>query len=177
MRGTRTCAILEGAMELPDIKKLFSDRLYEQCLLLDTTPDDLAEELSKNFDKKWLKLCFPEKEFSKDFDVERLKSCFAGKEMFTDILLISIARYFKINVDSFFELGERVTEKSAVIPAIRERKIKHLEEVLGRKIPYTANNFESILESAVSEALDKELMSLSKAAAILNVSVEYAMKL
>ena len=62
MRGTETCAILEGAMELPDIKKLFSDRLYEQCLLRDITPDDLAEELSKNFDKKWLKLCFPEKE-------------------------------------------------------------------------------------------------------------------
>ena len=102
MRGTRTCAILEGAMELPDIKKLFSDRLYEQCLLRDTTPDDLAEELSKNFDKKWLKLCFPEKEFSKDFDKKRLKACFAGKEMFTDILLISVARYFKINVDSFF---------------------------------------------------------------------------
>ena len=70
-----------------------------------------------------------------------------------------------------------MTEKRAVIPAIRERKIKHLEEVLGRKIPYTADNFESVLESAVSEALDKELMSLSKAAAILNVSVEYAMKL
>ena len=153
MRGTRTCAILKGAMELPDIKKLFSDRLYEQCLLRDITPDDLAE------------------------DKKRLKAYFAGKEMFTDILLISVARYFKINVDSFFELGERVTEKSAVVPAMRERKIKHLEEVLGRKIPYTADNFESVLESAVSEALDKELMSLSKAAAILNVSVEYAMKL
>lgn len=59
----------------------------------------------------------------------------------------------------------------------RKRKIKHLEEVLGRKIPYNANNFESVLESAVSEALDKELMSLSKAAVILNASVEYAMKL
>ena len=168
---------MKGAMELPDIKKLFSDRLYEQCLLHDITPDDLAEELSKNFDNEWLKVCFPEKEFSKDFDKKRLKACFAGKEMFTDILLISVARYFKINVDSFFELGDRVTERSAVIPAIRERKIKHLEEALGRKIPYTADNFESVLESAVSEALDKELMSLSKAAAILNASVEYAMKL
>ena len=177
MRGTRTCAILKGAMELPDIKKLFSDRLYEQCLLRDITPDDLAEELSKNFDNEWLKVCFPGKEFSKDFDKKRLKACFAGKEMFTDILLISVARYFKINVDSFFELGKKVTEKSAVIPAIRERKIKHLEEVLDRKIPYTADNFEEVLESAVSEALDKELMSLSKAAAILNVSVEYAMRL
>ncbi len=164
-------------MELPDIKKLFSDRLYEQCLLRDITPDDLAEEFSNDFNKEWLKACFPGKEFSKDFDKKRLKACFAGKEMFTDILLISVARYFKINVDSFFELGERVTEKSAVIPAIRERKIKHLEEVLGRKISYTADNFESVLESAVSEALDKELMSLSKAAAILNTSVEYAMKL
>ena len=177
MRGTRTCAILKGAMELPDIKKLFSDRLYEQCLLRDITPDDLAEELSKNFDKKWLKLCFPGKEFSKDFDKKRLKACYAGKEMFTDILLISVARYFKINVDSFFELGKRVTEKSAVVPAMRERKIKHLEEVLGRNIQYTAENFEEVLESVVSEALDKELMSLSKAAAILNTSVEYAMKL
>ena len=177
MRGTRTCAILKGAMELPDIKKLFSDRLYEQCLLRDITPEDLAEELSKNFDNEWLKVCFPGKEFSKDFDKKRLKACFAGKEMFTDILLISVARYFKINVDSFFELGKRVTEKSAVVPAMRERKIKHLEEVLGRKIQYTAENFEEVLESAVSEALDKELMSLSKAAAILNVSVEYVMNL
>ena len=168
---------MKGAMELPDIKKLFSDRLYEQCLLHDITPDDLAEELSKNFDNEWLKVCFPGKEFSKDFDKKRLKACFAGKKMFTDVLLIRVARYFKINVDSFFELGERVTEKSAVIPAIRERKIKHLEEVLDRKIPYTADNFEEVLESAVSEALDKELMSTSKAAAILNVSVEYAMKL
>ncbi len=177
MRGTRTSAILKGAMELPDIKNLFSDRLYEQCLLRDITPDELAEELSKNFDNEWLKVCFPGKEFSKVFDKERLKACFAGKEMFTDVLLISVTRYFKINVDSFFELGERVTEKSAVIPAIRERKIKHLEEVLDRKIPYTADNFEEVLESAVSEALDKELMSTSKAAAILNVSVEYEMKL
>ena len=102
MRGTETCGILEGAMEMPDIKKTFSDRLYEQCLLRDITPDDLAEELSKNFDKELLKVCLPGKEFSKDFDKKRLKACFAGKEMFTDILLISVARYFKINVDSFF---------------------------------------------------------------------------
>ena len=52
MHGTRTCAILEGAMELPDIKKLFSDRLHEQCLLRDITPDELAEELSNNFDSQ-----------------------------------------------------------------------------------------------------------------------------
>lgn len=53
---------MKGAMELPDIKKLFSDRLYEQCLLRDITPDDLAEELSKNFDKERLKACFSGKE-------------------------------------------------------------------------------------------------------------------
>ena len=47
---------MEGAMELPDIKKLFSDRLYEQCLLRDITPDDLAEDVYGHSSDKCCKI-------------------------------------------------------------------------------------------------------------------------
>lgn len=59
----------------------------------------------------------------------------------------------------------------------RERKIKQLEDVLGRAIAYSSETYKRVLEDSVKEALDKELISVSKAASILETSVDNMRKI
>ena len=122
-----------------NIAQIFCDRLSEVCLLKDISKESLIKEFSKQFNKDWL------------------VDCFDGKVMPSDILLVGLSHRLSMSVDSFFEQGERITDKNMLIIVQRERKIKHLEKVLGKKIAYSAENYKQILQDSVKEALEKEI--------------------
>ena len=89
-----------------------------------------------------------------------------------DVLLVTLSKLLDKSVDYFFEKGERITDKNILILVNRDKKIKQLESILSKNITYTADNYKTILTESVKEALDKELISFSKAAALLDTSVE-----
>ena len=138
---------------------IFSNRLYEFCLLKDIKQTELIDIFSKYFDRKWL------------------EDCFNGKAVPSDVLLTGLSRYFKTSVDAFFILGERVIEKSKIQAEFKKRKIEHLENILNTKIEYNNENYENILQIYVKKALDSELISISKAASILEISINDIRKL
>ena len=141
-------------MNEQEIEKTFSDRIYEFCLLKDIKQTDLVDAFSKHFNKQWL------------------EKCFDGKLKPSDVLVAGLSRYFNTSVDSFFEAGERVVIKADIIPAQQKRKINHLEEVLNIRIEYDDKNYNDVLRKYVKIALGKELISFSRAASILNVSLK-----
>lgn len=146
-------------METEELSKIFSDRLYEICLLKDIAQSVLIERLSGDFQKEWL------------------LNCFNGKSFPNDVLLVALSRMLNTSVDSFFEKGDRITDKSMLVLINRDRKIKQLENVLGRAIAYSSETYKKVLEDSVKEALDKELISVSKAASILETSVDNVRKI
>lgn len=141
-------------MENKEIAKLFSDRLYEICLLKNISQSELISKLSNNFDKAWL------------------EDCFNGFSMPDDRLLVALSKLLDKSVDSFFEQGERVSDKNILVLINRSRKIKHLESILSKKLTYTADSYKTVLFDSVKEALDKELISISKAASLLDTNIE-----
>lgn len=142
-----------------DFAKIFGDRLFEKCL-----ENDLSQE------------CLIDK-FSKDFSKPELESFFSGNRLPPPNLVIALAMFFNTSVDSFFVPGEKVSDKSLLKIVQKERKIKHMEKVLGRKISYSADNYKKTLFNCVKEALNKELMSISKAASVLDVNIMEARKI
>lgn len=141
-------------MKTEELSKIFSDRLYEICLLKDISQSALIERLSGDFEK------------------ERLLNCFNGRSLPNDVLLVALSRMLNTSVDSFFERGDRVADKSMLVLINRDRKIKQLEGVLGRTIAYSSETYKKVLKDSVKEALDKELISVSKAASILGTDID-----
>lgn len=137
-----------------EIAKTFSDRLFEICLLKNISQTELINKLSNTFKKQWL------------------ENCFNGLSLPNDVLLVTLSKLLDKSVDYFFEKGERITDKNILILVNRDKKIKQLESILSKNITYTADNYKTILTESVKEALDKELISFSKAAALLDTSVE-----
>ena len=135
------------------ISKIFLDRLYERCLLKGIDIDELAEMFSGKYGKGWLEKYFVQR------DIPPVE------------IMLELSNFFGVSIDCFVEDYERVTDKSKVAKVLKERRIKHMEEALGRKIEWNNRNFKRVLADAAREALDKELMSISKAAAILEISV------
>lgn len=141
-------------MQETQLKKVFSDRLYEQCLLKNISEEQLILKFSKSFPQGYL------------------EECFSGKTMPSDVLLIGLSRFFNVSVDAFFEEGERILDINILKLKLRHNKIEHLEKLLNKKIPYSAENYNQVLKDNVQEALNKELMTNSYAAYILGTSVE-----
>lgn len=141
-------------MQELQIEKIFSDRLYEQCLLRNISEEQLISKFSKNFSKNYL------------------EDCFSGKTMPTDVLLVGLSRFFNVSVDAFFEKGERVLDVNILKLKLRHNKIENLEKLLNKKISYSAENYNQVLKDNVQEALNKELLTNSYAAYILGTSVE-----
>lgn len=141
-------------MKTEELSKIFSDRLYEICLLKDISQSALIERLSGDFEK------------------ERLLNCFNGRSLPNDVLLVALSRMLNTSVDSFFEGGDRVADKTMLVLINRDRKIKQLEGVLGRTIAYSSETYKKVLKDSVKEALDKELISVSKAASILGTDID-----
>ena len=137
-----------------EIAKTFSDRLFEICLLKNISQTELINKLLNTFKKQWL------------------ENCFNVLSLPNDILLVTLSKLLDKSVDYFFEKGERITDKNILILVNKDKKIKQLESILSKNITYTADNYKTILTESVKEALDKELISFSKAAALLDTSVE-----
>ena len=141
-------------MKKDEIAKIFSDRLYEICLIRNVSQQQLIKKLSNHFDKNWL------------------ENCFKGLSMPNDVLLVALSKCLNKSVDSFFEKGERITDKNVLLLIQKDRKIKQLESILSKKIMYTADDYQTVLLNSVKEALDKELISFSRAASLLDTSIE-----
>lgn len=141
-------------MQESQIEKIFSDRLYEQCLLKNISEEQLISKFSKSFPQSYL------------------EECFSGKTMPSDVLLIGLSKFFNASVDAFFEKGERISDVNILKLKSRHNKIEHLEKLLNKKISYSAENYNQVLKDNVQEALDKELMTNSYAAYILGASIE-----
>ena len=142
-------------MSNEEMAKIFCDRLFEICLLKDIPVNQLISVFNKSFEQSYL------------------ESCFCGETLPNDTLLVALSQYLNTTVDAFFEQGERITDKNNFIMAKRNRQIKHLETVLGKKIIYTAENYTKVLKDNIKKALDTEKMSISKAASILEVDIKY----
>lgn len=141
-------------MQESQIEKIFTDRLYEQCLLKNISEEQLISKFSQNFPQNYL------------------EDCFSGKTMPSDVLLVGLSRFFNVSVDAFFEKGERISDVNMLKLKSRHNKIENLEKLLNKKILYSAENYNQVLKENVQEALNKELMTNSYAAYILGTSVE-----
>ena len=141
-----------------EICNIFSNRIYEICLLKNIKLEDLISKYSETFDKTWL------------------TDCFNGTTMPNDTLVVYLSRYFNVDVNTFFEIGDRITDRHIIEAVIKNRKIKHLEKILHKNIVYPENQYVSIIKENVKEALDKELISLSYAAYLLDITVEQVRK-
>ena len=137
-----------------DLAKTFSDRLFEICLLKNITEESLELKLIK------------------DFQPEEVKLCFKGEKMPSSLMLVALSRLLNVKVDAFFESGERIEDKTLLESRNKEDKIKHLEELLKKQISFTDENYKDVLKQNVLEALDKELITQSYAAYLLDVDVD-----
>ena len=137
-----------------DLAKTFSDRLFEICLLKSITEESLVLRLTK------------------DFQPEEVKLCFKGEKMPSSLMLVALSRLLDVKVDAFFESGERIEDKTLLESRNKEDKIKHLEELLKKQISFTGENYKEVLKQNVLEALDKELITQSYAAYLLDVDVD-----
>ena len=137
-----------------DLAKTFSDRLFEICLLKNITEESLIPKLTKNFQP------------------EEVKLCFNGEKMPSSLILVALSRLLDVKVDAFFESGERIEDKTVLEARNRDSKIKHLEELLKKQISFTDENYKEVLKQNVLEALDKELITQSYAAYLLDVDVD-----
>ena len=137
-----------------DLAKTFSDRLFEICLLKNITEESLESRLAKNFTP------------------EEVNLCFKGEKMPSSLMLVALSRLLNVKVDAFFESGERIEDKTVLESKNKESKIKHLEELLKKQISFTDENYKEVLKQNVLEALDKELITQSYAAYLLDVDVD-----
>ena len=137
-----------------DLAKTFSNRLFEICLLKNISEESLELRLTK------------------DFQPEEVKLCFKGEKMPSSLMLVALSRLLDVKVDAFLESGERIEDKTLLESRNKEDKIKHLEELLKKKIAFTDENYKEILKQNVLEALDKELITQSYAAYLLDVDVD-----
>ena len=137
-----------------DLAKTFSDRLFEICLLKNITEESLESRLAK------------------DFTPEEVNLCFKGEKMPSSLMLVALSRLLNVKVDAFFESGERIEDKTVLESKNKESKIKHLEELLKKQISFTDENYKEVLKQNVLEALDKELITQSYAAYLLDVDVD-----
>ena len=137
-----------------DLAKTFSDRLFEICLLKNITEESLEARLAK------------------DFTPEEVNLCFKGEKMPSSLMLVALSRLLNVKVDAFFESGERIEDKTVLESKNKESKIKHLEELLKKQISFTDENYKEVLKQNVLEALDKELITQSYAAYLLDVDVD-----
>ena len=137
-----------------DLAKTFSDRLFEICLLKNITEESLESRLAK------------------DFTPEEVNLCFKGEKMPSSLMLVALSRLLNVKVDAFFESGERIEDKTLLESKNKESKIKHLEELLKKQISFTDENYKEVLKQNVLEALDKELITQSYAAYLLDVDVD-----
>lgn len=145
-------------MEQNELAKIFSDRISEICFEKNIEISYLIEKFSKNLDKKWL------------------SNCFDGKELPNDILLIGLAKYLQKNINDFFEPGEKVLSKELLNERKQKYRIMKLEEILNKKIIFAKDNYEQVLNQNVEEALNKELISGSYAAYLLDKKLEEVIK-
>lgn len=136
-----------------EIRKNFSNRFYEICILKNISRESVIEKLKKDFS---------------EIDIINI---IEGKQFPDGLFLVAISKIFDKSVDYFFESGERLSDKNEIIKRSQNNKIKHLEELLKTKINYTAENFNDVLKKYVFKALDKELMSSSFAAYYLDISL------
>ena len=137
-----------------DLAKTFSDRLFEICLLKNITEESLESRLAK------------------DFTPEEVNLCFKGEKIPSSLMLVALSRLLDVKVDAFFESGERIEDKTLLESRNKEDKIKHLEELLKKQISFTDENYKEVLKQNVLEALDKELITQSYAAYLLDVDVD-----
>ena len=137
-----------------DLAKTFSDRLFEICLVKNITEESLESRLAK------------------DFTPEEVNLCFKGEKMPSSLMLVALSRLLDVKVDAFFEYGERIEDKTLLESRNKEDKIKHLEELLKKQISFTDENYKEVLKQNVLEALDKELITQSYAAYLLDVDVD-----
>ena len=137
-----------------DLAKTFSDRLFEICLLKNITEESLESRLTK------------------DFTPEEVNLCFKGEKMPSSLMLIALSRLLDVKVDAFLESGERIEDKTVLESKNKESKIKHLEELFKKQISFTDENYKEVLKQNVLEALDKELITQSYAAYLLDVDVD-----
>ena len=137
-----------------DLAKTFSDRLFEICLLKNITEESLELKLTK------------------DFHPEEVNLCFKGEKIPSSLMLVALSRLLDVKVDAFFESGERIEDKTVLESKNKESKIKHLEELLKKQISFTDENYKEVLKQNVLEALDKELITQSYAAYLLDVDVD-----
>ena len=137
-----------------DLAKTFSDRLFEICLLKNITEESLELRLTK------------------DFTPEEVNLCFNGEKMPSSLMLVALSRLLDVKVDAFLESGERIEDKTVLEARNRDSKIKHLEELLKKQISFTDENYKEVLKQNVLEALNKELITQSYAAYLLDVDVD-----
>ena len=137
-----------------DLAKTFSDRLFEICLLKNITEESLESRLTK------------------DFTPEEVNLCFKGEKIPSSLMLVALSRLLDVKVDAFFESGERIEDKTVLESKNKESKIKHLEELLKKQLSFTDENYKEVLKQNVLEALDKELITQSYAAYLLDVDVD-----
>lgn len=137
-----------------DLAKTFSDRLFEICLLKNITEESLESRLAK------------------DFTPEEVNLCFKGEKIPSSLMLVALSRLLDVKVDAFFESGERIEDKTVLESKNKESKIKHLEELLKKQLSFTDENYKEVLKQNVLEALDKELITQSYAAYLLDVDVD-----
>ncbi len=137
-----------------ELAKIFSDRLFEICLIKNISEEKLIEKLTR------------------DFNIEEIKLCLKGKKMPSSLMLLVLSRLLNVKVDAFFESGERIEDKIVLLKKNKETKIKHLEDLLKKQIYFSDENYEEILKQNVLEALDKELISQSYAAYLLDVDID-----
>ena len=137
-----------------DLAKTFSDRLFEICLLKNITEESLESRLAK------------------DFTPEEVNLCFKGEKIPSSLMLVALSRLLDVKVDAFFESGERIEDKTVLESKNKESKMKHLEELLKKQLSFTDENYKEVLKQNVLEALDKELITQSYAAYLLDVDVD-----
>lgn len=137
-----------------DLAKIFSDRLFEICLLKNIAEESLVPRLAK------------------DFSPEEVELCFSGKKMPSSLMLVALSRLLNVKVDAFLESGERIEDRTVLEKKNKEAKIKHLEKLLKKQISFTDKNYEEVLKGNVLEALNKELITQSYAAYLLDVDVD-----
>ena len=104
-----------------EICNIFSNRIYETCLLKNIKLEDLINKYSDTFDKTWL------------------SDCFNGKTMPNDTLIVYLSRYFNVDVNTFFEPGDKITEKT-MIDSVKKKRLNTLKIYFIRISPTQKNN-------------------------------------
>lgn len=75
-------------MNNEEMIKIFSDRLFEICLLKDISVNQLVSVFNKSFEQSYL------------------ESCFCGEILPSDTLLVALSQYLNTTVDAFLNRGK-----------------------------------------------------------------------